>query len=116
MRMVIVVASALALLDVQDPGVATGRCDELVVLGRVQSQTFLGEDPTDQAPIKDGIWRLRIRVNPVLAGTETRKEISARIVVHTYLRRNRDFRFALIQRPDGTYEVDQSGNACSSGP
>ncbi len=108
--MISVLGSLLVLAGTTDQG----RCADLVVLGRVTAQQFLGDDPADNGPLKDGIWNLRIRIKRVLAGQESRKEVDATLIVHTYLRRNRDFTFVLIRGEDGRYRVDQSETGCGA--
>lgn len=108
--MISVLGALLALAATTDHG----RCADLVVLGRVTEQQFLGDDPADTGPLKDGVWNLRIQIKRALAGQEPRKEIDATLIVHTYLRRDRDFRFALIRGADGRYRVDQSETGCAA--
>ena len=102
--MIVALTSALLLVASPDSAPPENRCD-LVILGRVKNQTFLGDDPSDDSILKNGVWRMRIQVKRVLAGVEKRREIEARMIVHTYLRRDRDFPFALHRLPDGSYEV-----------
>jgi hypothetical protein len=106
--MIGLLSTVLALAAATDHG----RCAELVVLGRVTAQQFLGDDPADTSPLKDGIWNVHIQIKRILAGQEPRKEIDATLIVHTYLRRDRDFEFALVRGADGRYRVDQSETGC----
>jgi hypothetical protein len=103
--MIAALTTALLLVASPDPAPRDHPCGDLVILGRVKSQTYLGPDPEDDLFHMNGVWRLRIHVKRVLAGVEKRREIEARMVVHGYLRRDRDFRFAVLSLPDGTNEV-----------
>ncbi len=87
----------------------------LSCLAKSPRNNFWGDDPADTGPLKDGIWNLRIQIKRVLAGQESRKEIDATLIVHTYLQRDRNFGFA--HDPEvrtGGIRVDESETGCEA--
>ena len=80
-------------------------CDDLVVLGRIETLGITSIDGADPLPGWQSEYQLQIQIKRVMRGKETGEIIRASAVSHSQIRNDRDFLIVLRADERGNYSL-----------
>ena len=80
------------------------RCDDAVVVGRIESTDYESIGDADDLPGR-GIVRATVKVRKIVRGAALPKTIPVTYVAHVYMRSDRDFMLVLNKNDDGSFSV-----------
>ena len=87
-------------------------CDEVVVIGRVQTVNYADLTSADDL-LGSGRYDVRVSIKRVLRGKEGRRVVPAHVLSHGQMREDIDFWLVLTPEPEGGYVI-RSGNLTSA--